>query len=125
MTRREAVDVWIYNGGPERMRRASIRHAGCLMVSVTHALAARDGVVVRLPSTPRYIMLALAAARGGLMSEAELMELVFRDREDGGPETLRIYVAMARTAAAALGLLLDVHWSRGFHLRPIVCQEAA
>lgn len=117
-------NIWVGSWLERTMRRTSAAHPGVLLVSITPPLVALDGTVVRLMSCPRYVLLALAAASPGLVSEAELLDLIYGDRADGGPVALGVYIVNARAAAAALGLRIENHFGRGFSLRRIATEAA-
>jgi DNA-binding winged helix-turn-helix (wHTH) protein len=119
------MNVRLITGDRRVILAASLADPDALIVSPSTApLLARNGVVVRLYSTPRYILLALAAARGGILAPDELHDLIFRERRDGGPMSLDAYVAHARAAAAAVGLTIKTHTRRGFSLHRVVKGDA-
>lgn len=125
MTREPPMDVRLMTGDRRQILAASLADPDTLIVSPSTApLLARNGVVVRLHSTPRYILLALAAARGGILAPDELHDLIFRERRDGGPMSLDAYIAHARAAAAAVGLAVKTHTRRGFSLHRVVKGDA-
>ena len=89
---------------------------------------ARSGVVVQLPSVISMIILALAGARGNLLSKFEIAEIIWGDRENGGPEYSTTVLQVTRTRHGArltpLGIRIATQYGVGWRLEDIGVAEA-
>lgn len=105
---------------------ASRRRPNTLLVDLRAGQGmARNGLVVKVQAGSRAVILALAGAQGGIVSNDDLYDLVYGDRRDGGPGSLGTYIRQARMAAQGLGLRLDNHPGRGHSLRAVLSVELA
>jgi hypothetical protein len=95
-----------------------------LFVGINCSRLARAGCVVSVPPQIRTVILALAARPEAIVSSDELIDLVFGDRPDGGPDdasrALKVLLHRARNALCALGYRLEKSGHRGYSARPAV-----
>jgi hypothetical protein len=102
----------------------SRRCPGALVVGAQNGVLARDGATVFVRPVVARMILALAARPGAVISNREMVELLFGERADGGAETLaRHYRAFALPALAALGYACEVT-SRGLAAWPLTIRAA-
>jgi DNA-binding winged helix-turn-helix (wHTH) protein len=102
--------------------RQSSANQDRLFVGIDAARIARAGCVVSVPPQIRAVILALAARPNAIVSADELIDLVFGDRPDGGPDdaskALKVLLHHARDAFCALGYRLETSGHRGYSARP-------
>lgn len=85
----------------------------------------RNGMRVHMAPGPGGMATALIAARGNLVSPKSLLDGMWAEQEDGGPETapevLRQWVNRAREPLAALGLGIVSEYGRGYRIEELPC----
>ena len=95
-----------------------------LFVGLDATHLARAGCVVSVTPQIRAIVLALSARPNAIVSIDELVDLVFGERPDGGPEganqTIRVLLHHARSAFSALGYRFERNGHRGYSARPAI-----
>src|ERR1700739_544994 len=104
-----AIDVVMLSGssGTSGVRRRSEQSPEALVVDIRYGWMARAGVCVEIKSHLARFALALVSRPHAIVSSDEIIELLWGDREDGGPERVdRLLIAywpIVRTALVALG----------------------
>lgn len=91
--------------------------------------AARNGVAVDSAAiTALRILVWLACANGRPVHKSELIDLLYSERADGGPEMahhlLTLRVGEARTIGAALGIIIETHSHNGYAARMVSARGA-
>jgi hypothetical protein len=103
------------------LARRSLREPDVLFVAWDGGALARFGCEVFVPPQVRLLMLALAARPGAMIGAEALIDLVYGDRPDGGPEgaarCLSSLWSAAKMAFAALGYSC-ARGRRGFCVAP-------
>jgi hypothetical protein len=109
------------------LARRSLRSPNALLVHCQHGEIARNGCSVRAAPQVIKVVLALAARPDTLISDAELTELMFGDRFDGGPEdaagAIRTLTRYAKYAFAAVGYLCQHHYGSRVSARPVLFEK--
>lgn len=121
---RARVNVILLAGATDgSARRISEEKPWALVIDVTRGRMARDGVLVELRTVFCRFALALVARPGAIISVDEIVELLWGDHEDGGPDRcdllVRQYWLSVRMALTALGYGSKAHFGRGFSAWPI------
>lgn len=105
------------------MARRSQLSPGALLINVHRPALARDGTVVTTTRALLIYIAAYAGRPGHILSDAEVADLLYGDRADGGPidvrNLLRVNGVDAWPILALLGLRLDRHHGRGSALRSV------
>lgn len=101
----------------------SLAKAGTLVVSMTTPWVARNGVKIKCDPLTRRFFIALAARSPAIISNDEMIDLLWGDDAEGGPDcapaTIKNVAQRARHIAAALGVVVQtVNW-RGYYLRAV------
>lgn len=107
----------------DRLRRASARWPADLLVNINGRCSlARGGRAVVVPAKVARILAALFCGR--VLSKADLIELLYGEDPDGGPDRAELQISqligMARIAGGALGFVINVEWGRGYSARLVV-----
>lgn len=118
------LNVILLNGHTDRsVRIISEEKPWALVIDVTAGRMARDGVLVELKTFMCRFALALVSRSGAIVSRQELTELLWGDREDGGPDRCDLLIRSrwltVRMALTALGYGSEVHHRRGFRVWPV------
>lgn len=99
------------------------RQDGKLYVSTRTLSVTRNGVRLRLPATTRRFLTALAARPGAIVSLKELVEAMYGERADGGPDDIQHMLSViaheSTLVCVALRLRLRTHRGRGWSIEPI------
>lgn len=100
---------------------------GVLYACTTNGWMWRSGRAARLGPSGRRVLLAIAANSPGIVSKNDLIEILWGDDPNGGPDAaegaLGIVIQECKDAAAALGIVFENHPSRGYSAR-LVSSEA-
>lgn len=115
------VDVRIIQ--PVNLKRVSTNDPDVLYISYSPAgYLARAGMVVKVAPESARMIIALVARPGHIISKDEMIDLLYGEREDGGPEdkTLDAIWMRARIALTALGYYCERQMTRGFMARPVI-----
>lgn len=75
-----------------------------------------QGRLVRLTPSQFRIASCIVAARGKTVSADAIMEALYGDDPDGGPEekTIDVHLCKIRKALPALGIAIETVWGRGY-----------
>lgn len=96
----------------------SVDRPDAVVLAVGKKRAFRDGSMVRFSPTEAKIALCLLAAQGRQVCEDELIEFVWGDDPDGGPEDagrmVRVFIYKVRHILRALNIGIESGWGRGF-----------
>lgn len=105
------------------LRWSSNRRPGTLVVDIMRGKFVRYGVVVEAAGLRARFLLALVVRPRGIVSREEIVEILWGDREDGGPDharkTLDLYWLSVRAMMAALGYAAVRSYGRGFSVWPV------
>jgi DNA-binding response OmpR family regulator len=100
-----------------------------LHIHLVEPTAVRKNTVVRLSRHPKTLLVLFAANAGSIISEDDIFQALYRDRNDGGPEALKNtisqYVMQLRACGPALGFRIDSHSGRGYSLNVLAARERA
>lgn len=110
------VDTIVVVAFNDTWRRRRSYQPAALYVDARRGLLLRLGNTVKAPAAVRYIILALAAARGEIVSREDLYVLVFGEDAEGGPTSLSPLMFQVKHCAVALGLKVEAHRGRGYSL---------
>lgn len=69
--------------------RKTLHMPGAVVLACGDGVITNNGVAERFPPTPFRFLAAVISRRGGIVSWAELLESLYGDRDDGGPEYTR------------------------------------
>lgn len=114
--------VTVIIGRYSNVLAAAARNPGAVIVCCNTGWMARDGAAVCIKRrAARLALLIFLARQGHVIDGQEIMDLVFEDDANGGPESrfcsfMGVEVA---NAAAALGFALKTHGYRGHSLIPL------
>lgn len=79
---------------------------------------------VRLPRVEYDVILRLRQAAGAIVTNAQLVDFVYGDRPDGGPEAaekcIQSHVCKARKRISAVGWTVTAERFRGYRLERIL-----
>ncbi len=107
--------------GRRAIATRSQREPGALVVCVESCHLARNGVMVKTSRSVLIFIVAVAAHPGAIVSSAELQDVLFAGRADGGtddaPGSLSTLAFRAVPALAALGYRLETNHRRGRYVR--------
>ncbi len=107
----------------------SERRPETLFLDVYRNQLARGGFVIRVTKLAARICLILVARPGSIISKAEMSELLWGHRKDGGPDSgykrIEDEWAVARGALSALGYACEREYKRGFMVTPRPWRAAA
>ncbi len=90
-----------------------------ILIDVTRRAIKRGAAVVYFRRRPFLIALAILAARGDLVPQAELIDLLWPDPDTQALTAdlmVRHYLIKTRLGLDALGLTVAVSWGRGWYL---------
>ncbi len=108
-------------GGRSDALVRSRREPGALVCQVDRRELARNGAVVQVPRPVFVFIAAVAAHPDAILCRAELADLLYGERVDGGPDnsdgSLNSLALRARPALAALGYRLEMNHTRGRYVR--------
>lgn len=95
----------------------SPRHPDPNEIMVAGMNVSRNGATVRLPALERRLFLILAVRQNHIVSKAEIVEMLYGDDVNGGPEwalkVVEVMIVGLRDAGAALGFRIDNRHARG------------
>ena len=113
--------VMLGNSGHNIIHK-SLNEPGTLFLTTSCTCFARDGIRVEAPLPVGRVLLLLVASRG-VVTREQLIECIWGDRHDGGPDTAdtRTYqiVSRANTLAAALQLTITCEFWHGWEVRDL------
>lgn len=105
------------------LARFSLSHPGAVVVSVVCSRVARDGVEVVADAFARRLLVILAARSPGVVSKAEIIDILWGDDPDGGPDNpdsrLSNLAQRVKFLGAALGVVVRTVHGRGYYLRAV------
>ena len=106
----------------DRLLAKSLAEPTTLFVASNCHKFARDGVIVEVALPVGRVLLLLAATRGRVTLQA-LVDCMWGERLDGGPDSaesiVRVTVAKARSLAAALQLAVTCEYALGYEFRDL------
>lgn len=114
--------IMLTGGKPDAAQRRSAKEPDALVVDIRYGRMARNGVTVELKASAALFALALAARPGAIVTTAEIVDLLWGGRADGGPDNvvngLSALWPTVRGALAALGYASSRVFGRGFSAQP-------
>jgi DNA-binding response OmpR family regulator len=104
------------------IKRRSLQSPGTLFIDISgRAVMARNGVAVKCESRAVRIITVCLCRPGALVRRADIIDLLFGDCADGGPDradvTISHSISAARIAGAALGIVITTAYGRGVSAR--------
>lgn len=105
----------------------SERDPDMLFVALRTRYIARGGCVISAHPMVVKLLLAVAARPGTVISSSEMIELLWGDRSDGGPNSAEDFLRQlwrdAHIAFIALGYVATSEYGRGYSARPLGRRE--
>jgi hypothetical protein len=118
----ERLRVVMVGASGRPLASRSLDEPNVVFVTATCTCFARDGIRVEAPLTVGRVLFLLLATRG-IVTMEQLIECIWGDRHDGGPDTAtrRAYqiVSRANSLAAALQLTITCEFWHGWEMRDL------
>ncbi len=119
--------VVMLSGVTDRLVVRSFKDPSTLFMTSDCYHFARNGVMVEVTLPVGRVLLLLASSQGQVTIR-EVIECLWGNRSDGGPDSseciARQVVAKANVLAAALGLQVTSRYQRGWEFRDLTRSEA-
>lgn len=114
--------VMLTGGSGDRLASRSLKAPSTLFMTSSCYHFARNGVMVEVTLPVGRVLLLLASSQGQVTLR-EVIECLWGNRPDGGPNSseciARQVVAKANVLAAALGLTVTSRYQRGWEFRDL------